>query len=35
MRQVDRREFVLGSAAVVALTALTIGDTMAQGAAEG
>ena len=35
MRQLDRREFVLGSAAVVTLTALTIGDTMAQDATEG
>ena len=35
MRQVDRREFVRGSAAVVTLTALAIGDTLAQDAAEG
>jgi sulfur-oxidizing protein SoxY len=35
MRQVDRREFVFGSAAVVTVTALAIGDTIAQGAAQG
>ena len=35
MKQVDRREFVLGSAAVVTLAALAIGDTMAQDAAAG
>jgi sulfur-oxidizing protein SoxY len=35
MRQVDRREFVLGSAAVVTVAALAIGDTLAQGATQG
>ena len=35
MKQVDRRKFVLGSAAVVTLTVLAVGDTMAQDAAQG
>ena len=33
MRQVDRREFVRGGAAVVAVAALVVGDTLAQDAA--
>lgn len=32
MRKLDRREFVLGGAAIAAATTLAIGDTMAQGA---
>ena len=35
MRQVDRREFVRGGAAVVTAAALVVGDTMAQDAASG